>query len=171
MVVAASETTGAVTEQRGSTEAGDDSGSQIAPKDKGQVLPCQESHSCVPSIYVDIQVSRADEHAYCTTDGSNPTQMSMDCSEGIRVTKTGTILKAIVIREDVEPSKIAVSPPLLIQCYSPIIEPSGGTFDDHALVSIKHSQTGSTVYYTLDGSLPSLTSPVYDRPLLVERSG
>ena len=55
--------------------------------------------------------------------------------------------------EEVAPSEIAKSPPVLVYCYPPVIEPFGGKFTDHASVTLKSSQKDSTLFYTLDGGL------------------
>lgn len=43
---------------------------------------------------------------------------------------------------------------------TPVIQPSGGTFTSGQSVSIGDATSGSTIYYTLDGSVPSASSPV-----------
>ena len=137
----------------------------------GVVMPCQEAGNCVPSVDVVVQVARESEHAHCTIDGSTPTPASPLCSDGVQVTKTGTIVKAIVLGESVEPSEIEASQPLTVACYPPSIEPFGGAFADHTVVTIKSSQAGSTVYLTLDGIKPTLASQVYNGPLTIGATG
>ncbi len=47
----------------------------------------------------------------------------------------------------------------------PTITPAGGTFNQSILVTVMASDTNATVYYTLDGSLPTTNSAVYTGPL------
>ena len=52
----------------------------------------------------------------------------------------------------------------------PIIMPNGGAFDQMVAVTIQASDTNVAVHYTLDGSLPTASSPVYSTPLLVSNT-
>jgi hypothetical protein len=50
-----------------------------------------------------------------------------------------------------------------------LFSPSAGTFVDHETVTLS-TQTKADIHYTLDGSLPTFTSPVYRAPLTLETS-
>jgi mono/diheme cytochrome c family protein len=52
----------------------------------------------------------------------------------------------------------------------PVITPSGGVFDQTVAVTIQASDTNATVYYTLDGTVPTTNSPVYSTPLQVSNT-
>ena len=114
---------------------------------------------------------RAGEHVHCTIDGSVPTQASPLCHGAIVVTKSSTVVKAIVLGENLEPSPISETQPIEVQCYPPRIEPFGGVFVNHVLVTIKSSQVDTTVYYTTDGSVPSTFSRIYAGPFDIVESG
>lgn len=53
---------------------------------------------------------------------------------------------------------------------SPLITPAGGTFATAVTVTLDPAITGSTVRYTLDGSDPTSTSPIYKDSLKVSAS-
>jgi hypothetical protein len=125
----------------------------------------------VPSVDVNVQLARESEHAHCTVDGSTPTQASPRCTDGIQIFKTGTIIKAIVFGETVEPSELRASQPIAVACYPPVVEPWGGTFTDNTIVKIMPSQADSTVYFTLDGTKPTTASPVYNKRLTIGATG
>jgi hypothetical protein len=53
---------------------------------------------------------------------------------------------------------------------SPLITPNGGTFSGPKKVIVEAAITGSTIRYTLDGSDPTETSPVYADSLMLSSS-
>jgi uncharacterized repeat protein (TIGR03806 family) len=52
----------------------------------------------------------------------------------------------------------------------PAITPGGGTFNGFANVSVQAPTNALTVYYTLDGSLPTTNSPIYAGPFMLTNS-
>ena len=53
---------------------------------------------------------------------------------------------------------------------TPTITPAGGSFYPSVQVSLADSLSGAQIYYTLDGSTPATTSPLYSGPFSVSRS-
>lgn len=51
-----------------------------------------------------------------------------------------------------------------------VFEPSSGTFVGAQTVTLDVEHPGAEVHYTLDGSLPSASSPLYEAPLVLEAS-
>lgn len=51
-----------------------------------------------------------------------------------------------------------------------VFTPSGGTFVTPPSVSLAADANGATVHYTLDGTLPSAASPVYEGPISLQES-
>ena len=95
------------------------------PSVDSNVVECQVDGDCVPRVEIDMQVARPNERVHCTTDGSDPTEASPVCSDtgvGISVSKTGSVVKAIVAGSDVEPSQIQESAPIVVEYYPPLIE-------------------------------------------------
>ena len=56
-------------------------------------------------------------------------------------------------------------PPVLAP---PTISPSGGHFDPSVTIEIHHTESGATIHYTLDGSAPNASDPVYEKPIKLE---
>jgi hypothetical protein len=50
---------------------------------------------------------------------------------------------------------------------SVIASPPGGTYNSPQSVNLTSNKPGTTVYYTLDGSTPTSSSPIYREPILV----
>lgn len=53
----------------------------------------------------------------------------------------------------------------------PTFSPPGGTFDDDVSVTISSSESGAEIYYTLDGSEPTVLSTPYTGPITFNGNG
>ena len=53
---------------------------------------------------------------------------------------------------------------------APAIAPASGTYPTPLTVSIQDSMQGATIYVTVDGSAPSLSSPIYRGPFAITQS-
>jgi hypothetical protein len=52
----------------------------------------------------------------------------------------------------------------------PVIIPNGGTFAPSVAVTLQAPDTNATIYYTLDGSLPTTSSFLYNAPFILTNS-
>ncbi len=52
----------------------------------------------------------------------------------------------------------------------PLITPAAGTYNDQQTVTITAPTAGAVLYYTLDGSVPTVFSPAYTAPLTVSKT-
>src|SRR5580698_7517 len=52
-------------------------------------------------------------------------------------------------------------PPVLAP---PVISPPGGNYEKSVEVTLK-GESGAVIHYTLDGTVPTKTDPVYEKPL------
>ena len=59
--------------------------------------------------------------------------------------------------------QLAVTPSNIVQ--TPAINPNGGTYLTPTLVSLTSTTTGSSIYYTLDGSDPDQSDSLYSQPI------
>jgi len=53
----------------------------------------------------------------------------------------------------------------------PAIAPAGGTYATPLTVNITDSLQNATIYYTTDGSTPTLSSPIYRGPFTLSQAG
>ena len=104
-----------------------------------------------------------------TTDGSAPTAQSAVYSAPISVSATET-LRAIAIASGYAQGSASatytISQPVLA---APAFTPAAGTFTTPQMVTLS-SMTGASIYYTTDGSSPSISSPKYSGPITVAAS-
>jgi serine/threonine-protein kinase len=55
-------------------------------------------------------------------------------------------------------------PPMLVTAV-PVLAPSGGTYPEAQRVALSDATPFSTIHYTVDGSAPTKTSPIYTQPI------
>ena len=92
-------------------------------------------------------------HTYGTT-GSNTVTLIVSGPAGI---STNTQPAAVIVNN-------------LPTVTTPTITPAGGTFTNSVLVTLACSTTGSTIYYTTDGSDPTASSTLYNAAFMLNNS-
>jgi len=110
-----------------------------------------------------------------TTNGSTPTSSSSTYTSPISVAGHGTsmVIKAIAIKSQMLDSAIASGTYTI--CYdqvaTPTFSPGVGTYASDQSVTISTTTTGSTIYYTTDGTDPTTSSTLYSSPVSVVGEG
>jgi Legume lectin domain/Chitobiase/beta-hexosaminidase C-terminal domain len=104
-----------------------------------------------------------------TTDGTTPTASSAVYSGPIVVGTGTTKLQALAVapgssQSSVTTANYVVSIPATAV---PTFSPAPGTYATAQSVTLSDSTTGSTIYYTVDGTTPTTGSPVYSTPIQV----
>ena len=103
-----------------------------------------------------------------TVDGSTPSGQSPIYSEKIRVSKN-TVIKAYATKDEYEDSDIMIEN-YKIKCAPPKAIPSGGTYENSQSVSLTTTTPNATIYYTVDGTMPSEASNKYVSPILITKN-
>lgn len=108
---------------------------------------------------------------FYTLDGSTPSSRSRKyrsplalAGDGARFDIRAIAYQAGKIDSDVASAGIAID---YAAVDPPTMSPPGGTFDADQLVSLSCATRGAIVHYTVDGSEPSLASPIYQGPIAV----
>jgi len=108
---------------------------------------------------------------YYTTNGSTPTASSTPYAGAITVSATETV-NAIAIATNYNNSAIASAAYTinLPAAATPTFSVAGGPYASVQTVSISDATTGSTIYYTVDGSTPAVgagSTALYSGPITV----
>jgi alpha-tubulin suppressor-like RCC1 family protein len=131
-----------------------------------------------PSLSVSSGTYTSDRNVVVTTEtagatirytrtGIEPTESDPIVASGgtVTVSETQTLMaKAWKIGM---PSSATVSATYTMKVPIPTFSPSAGTFTSPTNVTLSSSQSGVTFHYTVDGSVPTESSPTYTGPILI----
>ena len=122
--------------------------------------------SPTPSTYASSQSVTLSNTAhlamYYTLDGSTPTTSSTPYASPISVTKNTTI-KAITAGYGYLTSTVSTGN-YYIQAAVPTFSPSSGSYSPPVAVTVSDTTSGTTIYYTADGSIPTTNSTSCPNP-------
>jgi sugar lactone lactonase YvrE len=107
---------------------------------------------------------------YYTTDGSTPTASSIKYTAPFTVSYIETI-KAIAIAAGYANSDmLGGTYTINLNTAAPTFSPAAGTYTSAQSVTISDTTPGAAIYYTTDGSSPTLKSTLYSGPIQVGTS-
>lgn len=117
---------------------------------------------------VTISDSTAGAIIYYTTNGTAPTDSSAVYAGPITVASTET-LKAIATASGLSASGVATAAYIInpTAAATPIFLPPAGTYASAQNVTISDSTAGATIYYTTNGTTPTVSSAVYSGAIAV----
>lgn len=119
---------------------------------------------------VTMTCSTASSTIYFTLDGTTPTASSTRYTGPITVSATTTV-KAFATASGLDASPVESGEYRIVnQVAKPVISPAGGLFSSPQQVTITTSTSGATLRYTLDGTTPTASSPLYSGTLTVSAS-
>lgn len=103
---------------------------------------------------------------YFTTDGSQPDKKSTLYTEEISLAAGTTVIKAIAVDHIGVQSEIAEFQYEIHykQPEPPVISPISGVYEAGEKI-VMEAEEGNTIYYTLDGTIPTTSSDVYTEPI------
>jgi len=147
----------------------------------GEVYRVQDSGMTGPPVFnppgtnsplntITIISSSPGAAIHYTTNGSTPTVADPVIASGGAVTITqGMTLSARAFRVDLQPSTITTVT-YALQAGAPVFSPPHGPITNGTLLSINITTPGATIRYTLDGSDPTPSSPLYSGPFSINIS-
>ncbi|MDA3928385.1 MAG: chitobiase/beta-hexosaminidase C-terminal domain-containing protein, partial [Prolixibacteraceae bacterium] len=126
----------------------------------------------IDSVIVSISCETEGALIYYTLDGTEPTVDAAMYSSTFKLEETTTV-KAVAIFDgfvsDVIESVYVISnEPIVIA--DPIFDPASGEFIDSVIVSISCETEGVSIYFTLDGTEPTINSLLYSAPIKLEET-
>ena len=105
---------------------------------------------------------------YYTTNGTTPSTSSPVYSAPITVSSTET-LQAIAVEAGYYTS-LAAEATYDFNVATPTFSPAAGAYNSAQTVTISDATSGAVIYYTADGTTPTLSSSVYSTPISVSSS-
>ncbi len=107
---------------------------------------------------------------YYTTDGSTPTtESSVYSGDLISLPEDSTTtIKTIAVKPGYAPSPVYTATYVVThQLSTPVASLEAGAFTTAQSVTLSSTTSGSTIYYTTDGSTPTTGSSVYSSPISI----
>ncbi len=102
---------------------------------------------------------------YYTTNGSTPTTSSTRYSRPITVSAS-TNFQAIAVTSGGSLSPVTKAwYTITLDAATPTVSPAAGTYNAIQSITLKDSTPGATIRYTLDGTYPTTSSPLYTGPI------
>jgi hypothetical protein len=101
-----------------------------------------------------------------TTNGSDPTTSSTPYS-GMVAINTDTTLKAKAFKTGMIASDVMIHEYIILKAATPAASPPGGIYAMEQNVVLSCATPGAAIYYTTDGSEPTISSTLYTGPIAV----
>ena len=115
---------------------------------------------------VTISTSTVGANIYYTNDGSTPTSESTLYSSALTINEAQTI-KAIAIKGD-DKSSVITATYSIKKVVTPVFSEAEGTVLEGTTVEIETETEGATIYYTTDGTTPTISSSVYSTAISID---
>jgi hypothetical protein len=109
---------------------------------------------------------------YYTTDGSNPTASSTKYPDTAIAVSGSETIKAVAVANGFTSTVVIAVYTISIpgETTSPTFSPVAGTYSMAQNVALSCATAGATIYYTVDGTVPTTSSSVYSAPIAVAAS-
>lgn len=117
---------------------------------------------------VDLTCVTTNADIYYTTDGTAPTSSSTKYTGPITITNNAT-LKAIGIKGN-EKSAVLTAAYKINKAESPTFSLEAGNYVEYVFIGLTAKTSGSTIYYTTDGTEPTAASTKYVTPIYINKN-
>lgn len=115
---------------------------------------------------VTITSSTPNASIFYTTDGTIPTPAAT-LYTGLFTLSTGTAIRAMVTAQGYLQGSSSATFTFVTQTPAPVLTPAPGSYTSAQIVTISDTFAGAIIHYTIDGSMPTASSPVYTGPITV----
>ncbi|MGA1465260.1 MAG: chitobiase/beta-hexosaminidase C-terminal domain-containing protein, partial [Balneolaceae bacterium] len=133
-----------------------------------QISP--EAGTYVENVSVTISTGSEGANIYYTLDGSTPNEQST-VYDGPLSLSSSVFVQAIAGGGEFLPSDVAEAAyDILIIAEAPVVSPDAGTYVDEVEVTLSTPTEGASIFYTLDGSDPTVESSQYEGALVLTES-
>ena len=104
---------------------------------------------------------------YYTTDGSTPTTASLKYAGGFALSTAATVQAIASASGYLQSTVASATYTFSTQAATPQFSPAPGTYTASQSVTLSDATSGAQLYYTTDGSTPSVSSTRYTAPIAV----
>jgi hypothetical protein len=122
------------------------------------------SESFATAVSVTITDATPGAAIYYTTDGSTPSAISTRYTGPIAVSRNATITAIASVARSLQSPPAAATYTSTTEVPDPGVNPKTGIYTNSVPVTITESKTGTSIYYTTDGSTPTASSTLYKGP-------
>ena len=170
ITVSSSETVEALAEKTGYTNSAIGSAAYVinGPVATPTFSPAAGSYG--PAQTVTISSATSGATIYYTTNGTTPTTSSTLYSSAITVSASETV-EALAVKTGYTNSAIGSAVYVINGTVAtPTFSPAAGTYSSAQTVTISSATSGTTIYYTTNGTTPTTSSTLYSSPITVSVS-
>ena len=144
---------------------------------QGRILRLEDSGQAAPPSFdkpsgilfsnrVTVSSSTPGAAIHYTTDGRDPTEFDPSVQSGSIISITTGQVKARAFRVDLEPSEVTAAN-YTLKVGPPQLSIAPGAVIRGTTLSITNATEESVIHYTLDGSAPDRSAPVYSGPIQI----